>query len=121
MDQFSRSELQLLSLARALLRAVDSSIILLDDATSALDDETDRKMQKMIKKEFQDKTVITVSHRLTTAVDNDQLIIMKHGSVREVGHPASLLKDSKSHFREMISQLGSTKLAELLSVAEGRS
>ena len=78
-------ERQLLCLARAMLR--NSKYLILDEATSNVDMETDRVIQKCIKKNFKEATVITIAHRLNTIADYDQLIVMNRGRIVESGSP----------------------------------
>ena len=84
-DIFSIGQKQLFCLSRALLR--NSEIILMDEATSNLDQETDEKIQSIIKKEFKGCTVLTIAHRLMTVADYDRILVMEDGLVKEQGHP----------------------------------
>ena len=81
---------QLLCVARALLR--NTEIVILDEATSNVDKETDRLIQKALKTEFGSKTVITIAHRLLTIADYDKIIVMNAGRIVEEGHPFELIK-----------------------------
>ena len=68
---------QLICLARALIKG--SNILVLDEATSNVDNATDERIQQVIKKKFMGKTVITVAHRLTTIADYDKVVVMANG------------------------------------------
>ncbi|SPO21955.1 related to ABC transporter [Ustilago trichophora] len=90
-DSFiSSGQKQLLSLARALLRK--RKILVLDEATSAMDVETDAAVQNVLSTQFPDCTVIAVAHRIATIIDFDQIICMSAGRAIETGSPEELLK-----------------------------
>lgn len=80
---------QLLCIARALLRK--PKILVCDEASASVDANTDKKIQRMIKIEFENVTVITVAHRLETIMDYDQICVMGFGEILERGTPAQLL------------------------------
>ncbi|TKY87161.1 hypothetical protein EX895_003838 [Sporisorium graminicola] len=86
----STGQKQLLSLARALLRK--RRILVLDEATSAMDMETDAAVQNVLSKHFANTTVIAVAHRIATVIDFDQIICMSAGRAVETGSPEELLK-----------------------------
>ncbi|SPO23263.1 related to ABC transporter [Ustilago trichophora] len=90
-DSFiSSGQKQLLSLARALLRK--RKILVLDEATSAMDVDTDAAVQNVLSTQFPDCTVIAVAHRIATIIDFDQIICMSAGRAIETGSPEQLLK-----------------------------
>ena len=87
---------QLLCLARALIRR--NRILVLDEATSNVDMETDAFIQRAIREKFADTTVITIAHRLNTIADYDFVVVMENGRVAEAGHPFELIKAKKQFF-----------------------
>ncbi|XP_022652533.1 multidrug resistance-associated protein 1-like isoform X2 [Varroa destructor] len=95
---------QLVCLARALLRK--SKIILLDEATAAVDMETDAYIQETIRRDFASSTIITIAHRLNTVFDYDTIVVLSEGRVVEKGSPRLLLADRNSHFHSMAEDAG---------------
>jgi ABC-type multidrug transport system fused ATPase/permease subunit len=81
----SQGERQLVCLARAI--AMNKQFVILDEATSGLDPETDAKITQVLKREFEGKTVITIAHRLDTIRDYDHVIELANGSVVREGKP----------------------------------
>lgn len=93
---------QLICLARALLRK--SKILVLDEATSAVDSKTDAQVQSTIRKQFVEKgvTVITVAHRLETVLGYDRIVVLGAGKVLEFGSPSTLLRQKSGELRKLV-------------------
>ncbi|XP_014382478.1 canalicular multispecific organic anion transporter 1, partial [Alligator sinensis] len=89
-ENLSVGQRQLLCLARALLRK--SKILVLDEATAAVDLETDRLIQSTIHSEFADCTVLTVAHRLHTIMDSNRVLVLQAGRIAEFDSPEVLLQ-----------------------------
>ncbi|HEX5118443.1 MAG TPA: ABC transporter ATP-binding protein [Pseudonocardiaceae bacterium] len=87
--RFSGGEKQRIAIARTLLR--DPRVLVLDEATSALDNETERAVQQAFDTLAEGRTTITIAHRLSTVRDADQIAVLDHGQVIEVGTHTTLL------------------------------
>ncbi|CAG2107605.1 unnamed protein product [Medioppia subpectinata] len=103
-SNLSVGQKQLLCLARALLRK--SRILVLDEATAAVDVETDDLIQKTIREEFNEVTIITIAHRLNTILDYDKILVMDSGCVKEYDSPKALLDNHSSQFHSMAKDAG---------------
>jgi len=88
----SGGQQQRLSIARALLK--DAPILLLDEAMSALDSESEHEIQAAIERLATGRTVIAIAHRLSTILKSDQIVVMDGGEIKEVGRHAELLEKS---------------------------
>jgi len=91
--RLSGGEKQRLSIARAMLK--DSKIILLDEATSSLDAETENKIQKAINYLIKDRTTLVIAHRLSTILNSDKIYVIDNGSVVDEGKHEELIINSK--------------------------
>ncbi|GJJ12857.1 hypothetical protein Clacol_007102 [Clathrus columnatus] len=101
-SNFSAGERQLLALCRALVK--NSKIIILDEATSNVDVETDSKLQATIQREFSSSTLLCVAHRLNTIVYYDRVLVMDAGQVAEFDTPLNLYDREDSIFRSLCEE-----------------
>jgi len=95
----SGGEKQRLSIARAILR--DPKILILDEATAAMDTETEKMIQNAITQLTRGKTTIMIAHRLSTLRDADELIVIEHGKVAERGTHKELLEIENGVYRKL--------------------
>ncbi|KAF9935782.1 hypothetical protein BGZ67_002988 [Mortierella alpina] len=106
-DNFSVGQRSLICLARALLRK--TKILILDEATAAVDVETDELIQRTIRKEFKDRTILTIAHRIKTVMDSDKILVLEKGRVQEFEAPTVLLQRPDSLFFSLAQQAGEIK------------
>ncbi len=93
---------QLISLARALIR--DPHIMILDEATSSIDTETEAIIQKAINEVLKERTSIVIAHRLSTIVDSDRILFMEDGVIKEDGSHSELMKKKGKYYRLYMNQ-----------------
>ncbi|KAG0369092.1 Multidrug resistance-associated protein 1 [Gamsiella multidivaricata] len=103
-ENFSVGQRALICLARALLRK--SKILVLDEATAAVDAETDKLVQKTIRSEFSDRTILTIAHRIKTVMDSDKILVLDQGRVHEYAPPRVLMEKKDSLFYNLAKQAG---------------
>ncbi|KAK7357248.1 hypothetical protein VNO80_16532 [Phaseolus coccineus] len=99
---WSMGQRQLFCLGRALLRR--SRILVLDEATASIDNATDLILQKTIKGEFADCTVITVAHRIPTVMDCTKVVAIHEGELVEYDEPMKLMKREESLFGQLVKE-----------------
>jgi len=99
-SSLSVGQRQLLCMARALLRG--AKVLVLDEATAAVDHETDAMIQAAVRKACKSCTVITIAHRLNTIMDYDKVLVMGEGKKLEFDSPSNLLADKDSVFSELV-------------------
>ncbi|KAG0023806.1 hypothetical protein BGZ80_007988 [Entomortierella chlamydospora] len=114
-ENLSVGQRQLVCLSRALL--AKSKVVVLDEATASVDLATDSLIQKAIRVDFADSTVITIAHRLNTVVDYNRILVMDQGQVAEYDTPQKLLRDPNSMFSKMVGETGPKNAAMLRSLA----
>jgi ABC-type multidrug transport system fused ATPase/permease subunit len=112
----SQGQRQLLCLARAIVSR--PKIMVLDEATSAVDMATDALIQRSIREEFGDSTLIVIAHRLSTIADFDKILVMDDGRVREFGGPGELFNLEEGVFRSMVKESGEREKLEALIMGE---
>ena len=101
-NNLSQGERQLLCIARALIRK--SLIIIMDEATSSIDYETEQLIQKVILNNLKDSTVLTIAHRIKTILDYDRILVFEQGNLIEEGSPKELIEKKEGHFFNLYSQ-----------------
>ena len=115
-SNFSVGERQLICMARALLRK--SKILIMDEATASLDNETDTFLQQMIRKQFAQCTSLTIAHRLNTIMDSDRVCVMDAGLVAEYDTPYNLLHKENGIFRGMVVAANDPTLFDMVPGCE---
>jgi len=98
-ENLSVGQRQLVCLARALLKK--SKILVLDEATAAVDLETDALIQITIREQFKNCTIFTIAHRLNTIRDSDKIVVLDKGIIAQFDSPENLLKDENGIFYQM--------------------
>jgi len=98
-SNLSVGQRQLVCISRALLRS--PKIIMLDEATASIDNDTDALVQKTLRETFFESTTLTIAHRLHTILDADALLVLADGAVVEQGAPADLLNTPGGFFQQM--------------------
>lgn len=101
-ENWSVGQRQLVCLGRALLKR--SRILVLDEATASVDTATDGVIQRIIRSEFADCTVITVAHRIHSVIDSDLVLVLSEGRILEYDSPLKLLENKSSAFSKLIQE-----------------
>ncbi|KAL8726705.1 MAG: hypothetical protein Q9166_006573 [cf. Caloplaca sp. 2 TL-2023] len=115
--KLSGGELQRLAIARALLK--DPAIILLDEATSSVDTDTESRIQKALDELTKGRTTFTVAHRLSTVLNADVILVVKGGKIVEQGPPNELLAARGEYYGLWCKQVGIT--SETLEATEEKA
>ena len=98
----SGGERQRISIARAILR--DPKILILDEATAALDTETEKLIQDAIDKMTDNRTTFAIAHRLSTLRNADKILVIDHGRIAEFGTHKELLDQRGIYFKLVMAQ-----------------
>lgn len=107
-ENVSRGQAQLICLGRALLRS--SPVLVLDEATASVDGNTDSVVQRTIRSEFVDRTIITIAHRLDTIMDSDRVLVLSQGKIIEQGNPQELVNSGKGALFDLVNSSGSNSV-----------
>ncbi|KAJ8643276.1 hypothetical protein MRB53_005024 [Persea americana] len=100
-ENWSAGQRQLFCLGRVLLRR--NRILVLDEATASIDSATDAVLQRVIRQEFANCTVITVAHRVPTVTDSDMVMVLSYGKLIEYDRPSKLM-ETNSSFSKLVAE-----------------
>lgn len=112
-DLLSTGEKQLISFARAIL--ADPRIIILDEATSSIDTQSEKRIQEAIQAVLRGRTSFVVAHRLSTIVNADKILVLSHGKILEQGTHDALIQKQGAYYSLFTSQALQAKEKELLA------
>ena len=115
-SELSVGQKQLISFARAIVR--NPAIMILDEATSSIDTETEVVIQKAIKDVLKGRTSIIIAHRLSTIVDSDRILVMSDGRIIEDGTHAELINAKGTYHKLYMNQFAELKVEEQIETYE---
>lgn len=101
-ENWSVGQRQLVCLGRSILKK--SKVLVLDEATASVDTATDSLIQKTLRQQFSDATVITIAHRITSVLDSDVVLLLDNGLIVEHDTPARLLENKSSLFAKLVAE-----------------
>jgi len=113
-NELSLGQKQLISFARALIR--DPAILILDEATSSIDTETEANIQNSINKMLSGRTSIIIAHRLSTIVNCDQIIVMKDGLIIEKGTHKELINKKGYYYSLYMNQFKELSIENQINI-----
>jgi ABC-type multidrug transport system fused ATPase/permease subunit len=114
----SQGQRQLVCLAQALLSR--PKILIMDEATSSIDMNTDALIQRTIRQEFRDSTLMVIAHRLSTVADFDRILVMGEGRIAEFDTPAALLRNEGGPFWTLVDNSGERESLRRIILECGR-
>ncbi|KIJ62235.1 hypothetical protein HYDPIDRAFT_176581 [Hydnomerulius pinastri MD-312] len=107
---------QILALARAMIRG--SKLLILDEATSAIDYKTDTAIQSSLRNEMQDVTQLIIAHRLQTIMDADKIMVLDAGEIVEFGTPLELLQNENGKLKALVDESGDKDILYAMAAGE---
>ncbi|KAI8617356.1 P-loop containing nucleoside triphosphate hydrolase protein [Chytriomyces sp. MP71] len=114
-SNLSVGQRQLLCLGRAML--IKSKILLIDEATASVDLETDSYIQKVLREDFAECTIMCIAHRLNTLMDYDKILVLDAGQLAEYDTPDNLASNPTSLFSSLLDETGPANAALLRRIA----
>ncbi|KAL6759443.1 ABC transporter [Haematococcus lacustris] len=114
-SNFSLGQKQLICMARCVIKK--THVLVLDEATAAMDLQTDSLIQKTIRRVFKGRTTITIAHRLDTIIFSDRILAMAAGELKEFDTPDNLLRLPTSMFNKLVNDTGPHASASLRKMA----
>ena len=108
----------MICIARTLIRK--PKILLMDEATANIDERTDSIIQRIIKTEMPDTTVVTIAHRLVTIVQYDKIVVLDNGLKKEEGSPLELM-NSGGLFSKLVDEGGDTFRTKMIKLASDKT
>jgi ABC-type multidrug transport system fused ATPase/permease subunit len=115
-SNMSYGQRQLMCLARAFLaRPV---ILVMDEATASIDQESDERVQSIIKQHFKHATILSIAHRLESIADFDKILVLDQGELIEFDTPSALLSAPESAFSQLVRAAGPETQAKIRSFSQ---
>ena len=99
-DKLSGGEKQRISIARAILKNPD--VLILDEATSSLDIESESSVQNALTNLMKNRTTLIIAHKLSTIRNSDKIVVINNGEIIEIGTPESLMKNKDSYYSKLV-------------------
>ncbi|MFZ9703805.1 MAG: ATP-binding cassette domain-containing protein, partial [Bacilli bacterium] len=109
---------QLIAFARAILR--DPTIMILDEATSSIDTETEALIQKAVNQILKGRTSIVIAHRLSTIVDADRILVMASGKIIEDGNHRELMAKKGTYYQLYMNQFAELKVEQQIETFDAQ-
>nr|KAJ3421673.1 hypothetical protein HK105_002724 [Polyrhizophydium stewartii] len=116
-ENLSVGQRQLVCLARAMLKK--PRVLVMDEATANVDYETDAIIQKCLRQDFGDSTVLTIAHRLNTIADYDRVMVLSAGEIVEFDTPQALVAKEGGVFRSMVDETGPQNVEAIMRMIRG--